>query len=258
MKKEEIRNKETISYLEEIFSRRLLISNPMDFNIPGMLQAIQAIQREEQQDTRLSNCSEILYFTSKDCYEADDRGAVKALTPPNKTNGRSTIRSELPASFLVRQMSSSCFGAKSLYVPVLKFTDKPSRRNLIKLQKAYNLGDLYTFQYHLGYFVISPKTAQFGRLTKIYRKLGRNLKSYNELVKFRQNFIYTSNIIDLEGMRKMDTFKFIDVIEQEANGWYSRPHAMWLKKYLNKNYNNLVGSNPRFSIGRFENDRQGR
>ena len=152
-------------------------------------------------------------------------------------------------------MSNSCFGASNLYVPVLKFRDKPGEKRLIKLQKAYNLSDLYLFRYHLGYFAISPKTAQFGRLMKIYRKIGsRNLKSYNELIKFRQNFIYTSNIIDLENLCKIDTFEFVKVLEQEANGCFSRPHVSWLKKYHEKEYHNLVGNNHVFKIARFGND----
>lgn len=186
--------------------------------------------------------------------QADDRGAVEALTPPNKTNGRQAIRSELPASFLVKQMSNSCFGASNLYVPVLKFRNMPSRRVLLKLQKTYNLGDIYLFKYHLGFFAISPKTAQFGRLSKIYKKLGKagNFKSYNELTKFRQNFIYTSNLIDLDKLSKVDTFGFVDIFEMDAAGCYSRSHTIWLQKFFKKDYINLVGNNPKFKIGRFQ------
>lgn len=229
--------------------------NFTDYYSPGML--------DNNANKHPTLCENLQYdgvgvSTTQDCFQADDRGAVKALTPPNKTNGRQAIRSKLPANFLVRQMSNSCFGASNLYVPVLKFKDIPLRRGLLKLQKTYNLGDLYIFRYHLGFYAISPKTAQFGRLIKIYRKLEKagNFKSYNELTKFKQNFIYISNLIDLEGLRKIDTFGFIDVFEQDAAGYYSRLHANWLQKYCNKSYDNLIGNEkPKFKIGWFSYDR---
>jgi len=195
----------------------------------------------------------------EDCYtsgmpKADDsKDVLTDLTSPNKIKGRQAIRSKLPAHFLVKQISNSCSGVSNLYVPVLKFRRMPHQKYLLNLQKAYNLGDLYIFRYHMGFSVISPKTSQFGRLIKIYKHLGqRNLKSYNELVKFKQNFMCTSDLFDLDKLCEVNTFKFIGVMEQACGGSYSRPHITWLQKYYKGHYSNLIGdSNPKFSVGIF-------
>lgn len=186
--------------------------------------------------------------------EADDNVAVEKqpiLTIKTKRNAQ--IKSNgFPQHFLVREMSSSIMGVKDLYCPVLKLKSKPSKRFIKNLQK-YHIGDLYCFKGHLGHYLISPKAHQFRRLEKVYRKM-KVWTSLSELQKFHTNWIYISNIFDLEQRKYLKTFNFIECYEKDANGDYSKAHLFWLQKYYKKYYPNQIGTEiPKIYIAEFTN-----
>lgn len=184
--------------------------------------------------------------------KADDKTAGNSPNLTSEQRRGQAIKSPLPRHFLVRQISSSVYGSPNNLVLVLKYLQKPPLNRIRRLQKAYSLGDMYILQNHEGFVAISPKTAKKERLEKIYKK-ARCWKSLSELSKFKQNWIYISNLYDLEQRKSVNTFKFIDVLEQDADGFYSYPHSLLLKKYHNKNYPNLIGTNPRVYTAEFEN-----
>jgi len=183
--------------------------------------------------------------------EADDNKAV-AIQPilTSKQRQGKKIKSNLPCSFIVKQISNSVYGSPNNYVPVLKYPIKPSSRRIRKLQKTYLLGDVYLFQNHQEFVAISPKTVQKERLEKIYRKAGC-WKSLSELAKFRQNWVFCSNIYSLDSSKILDTFKFIDIYENNVNGYYSKPHLRFLNKFFKKEYSNQIGTKLKVYTARF-------
>lgn len=188
--------------------------------------------------------------------KADD---IKGKNPfyPRQNKGRASGQEEvsLPPYFAVKQIQSSIQPLKSLYVCVMKFNRKMPEKRLVRLQKAYNLGDVYVFRNHAGYCYISPKAFSPQRLGKIYRK-ARCWKSLNELDKFRNNWIYCSNIIDIHKKKILNTLEFLGVYEQEANGWHSRAHLDFLGKYYFKPYSHTIGSEkPRVYTAVFESEK---
>ena len=183
--------------------------------------------------------------------EANDNKAV-AIQPILTSEQRQgqEIKSNLPCHFLVKQISSSVYGSKNNYVPVLKYFKKPSSRRIKRLQKAFSLGDVYLFQNHQEFVTVSPKTAQKERLEKLYKK-ARCWKSLSELAKFKQNWIFCSNIFDLNKRKSIKTIRLLDFFPQEANGYYSYPHNLFLKKYHNMEYNNLIGTKLKVYVAEF-------
>lgn len=184
-------------------------------------------------------------------YKADDNEVVESTPPRSEQRQGQAVERKLPCRFLVRQISSSV--SPNNYVPVLKFPIKPSLKRIRRLQRAYSMGDVYLLQTHMGFMAISPKTAQKERLYKIYKKAGC-WKSLNELQKFKQNWIFCSNIYNLNQRKSIESIRLLDILEQEADGFYSYPHSLFLKKYLNKNYPNLIGTKPKVYTALFSRD----
>mgnify|MGYP001561307310 FL=1 len=212
--------KEKLSYLRQGVS-----SSPLPFNALGMPQAIQKDMKQE--DTSLSECCH-----SKDCFEANDNGVAEAALTPQHNKGRASHQeyASLPHIFMVKQLNSSIKPLKSLYVCVMKFRQKMTKTRLIKFQKAYNLGDVFAFKTHIGYCYVSPKAFQARRLEKIYRK-AKCWQSLTELQKFRTNWIYSSNIYDLERFINVPTFEYLDFFANDTRGWFSSAMVKFLSKY---------------------------
>lgn len=237
--------KEIVIHLSPLFPHPL---SKDGFHALGMPQAMRDVP-QPLEPVLAGKPSEVAM--SQDCIEADDNRVVERQQyPPSEHWQGQEIKSNLPCRFLVRQISSSVYGSPNNYVPVLKFPIKPSLKRLKRLQKAYNLSDIYLFQNHLGFVAVSPKTAQKERLYKIYKKAGC-WKSLNELQKFRQNWLPISDIYDLKERKKVESFELLDILYSEADGFYSYPHSLFLKKYLNKNYPNLIGTKPKVFVAEF-------
>lgn len=167
-----------------------------------------------------------------------------------KTKGRTKIKSNLPSHFYVKELSNSVNGLKNCYIPVLKFWNKPSKRRLLRLQKTYNLGDLYFFKTHLGYMAICPKICSRERLLKIYQAV-KCFSCISELNKYRQNWMFVSNIFD-STKQKIDTFKFLFCLSKETKGWFSYGHLKFLNKYIDKDYSNVIGNEQKVFVAEFK------
>ena len=189
---------------------------------------------------------------AKSLNEADDNRGMKIPYPPYQNIRQAKVsKSQLPASFMVKEISNTIYGVNSLYCPVFKTLGQPSRRLVKRLQKA-NIGDLYVFKTHIGYEMISPKAHSLRRIEKIYKRF-KCWKSLNEL-KFLQNWIYCSNIVDLKEGQILKSFGLLDIYEQDATGQYSKPHLYFLQKFYKKEYPNLIGSEkPKIYTAVFEN-----
>lgn len=48
------------------------------------------------------------------------------------------------------------------------------------------------------------------------------------------------------------SLRLLDIMYSEADGFYSYPHTLFLKKYLNKNYPNLIGTKPKVYVAEFK------
>src|SRR3990167_731956 len=193
-------------------------------------------------------------------FEADDKGVAfnaQHISPCKIKRGQESS-SNLPSRFIVRQISNSVFGAKGLYVPYIKFNYKPSPRRIRRLQKAYNLGDIYLFKFHFGYALLSLKVFDATRLRKIYKAF-KSYSSYNEFLKFNQNWIFISNIIDLSNNQKIKSFGFLELYPAEAKGYYSNTHLYWMAKssfWQSRIYNNITGKQSEIYIAEFKRDLQ--
>ena len=192
--------------------------------------------------------------------ETDDKGVAfnAQHISPCKTKRGQENSSNLPSHFIVRQISNSVFGTKGLHIPYIKFNYKPSPRRIRRLQKFYNLGDIYLFKFHLGYALLSLKVFDAPRLRKIYKAF-KSYSSYNEFIKFNQNWIFMSNIIDLNNNQKINSFEFLELYPAESNGCYSNTHLYWMTQssfWQSKVYSNSIGNKSEIYIAEFERDLQ--
>ena len=181
--------------------------------------------------------------------KADDNGtAMKQLTAPDKISKRTASSGKLPLYFKVMQISNSV--KRENYVLCAKFSYKPSIRKIKRAQKVYSTGDLYLFSFFNGFMLLSMKCFQSKRLQKIYKALG-SWSSYNEILKFKQNWIYCGDIKSEKGHEKGQKFGLIDIFEEDAEGHYSNTHRQFLRHFYHKEYPNLIGGSPKAYIAEF-------
>ena len=152
--------------------------------------------------------------------EADDNSVVKATLTTVQNNGEDT---QIKSNGLHHQLqvTNSVYGTKGLYIPILKFIYSNSAiKRLIKLQKAYNLGDLHIMRHKEFHYAFGLKCVDKGLLMKVLRK---HRVGYHFFIKYCLLWLPLGK---LDGCLKMDSF-----------GQYSRPHCNFFRMI----YSNLSG-----------------
>lgn len=153
--------------------------------------------------------------------------------------------------YFYKALTSTLEGKSDLQVAVFK---NPSIKRLIKIQKIYNMGNIYLLKFPSETVGLTLKLFSLKRTQKIYHAYGKKWKN-----KFK--FIRTSEIIDNNGQIIEGGCKPLQVLESNATGLHSLPHCYFLAHYFNipkeLNYIGKVEDNNIYEIKLYGNLKNG-
>ena len=148
-----------------------------------------------------------------------------------------------PATFF-QFVKNTVWGTRNLFVLML-FYDVVyfDSRRVSRLQEAYDLGPLVSFKSDSLVTVVGVKPLQYRRLLKVMRA-GRS-RFVSSFLKFGQSRFFFSDLVDVNDVVLKPAPVFDTLFPAILPRVLSRPHCLFLRKYLNlEGFNGkMIGAN---------------
>lgn len=158
---------------------------------------------------------------------------------PKYLDGKAT-KSKLPIFY--KYVTNQVYGLKDRYVVYIKVKDKSQLKDVCE---KYNIRHYTILSDSKFITLISPKIIDYRRLCKILKYC--NSMNYNSFAKYKNSWIRTSSIINVDGKEINKKPEIIEKKESNENGHFSQYHSKLFNFSIN---NNLIGKDNKVYIAK--------